>query len=52
MSTKPQGLSTRGRPEAPNRAPNLDGSTPVALYVYVEDVDETIERAAAMARES
>jgi PhnB protein len=32
-------------PEAPNRAPSHDGSTPVALYVYVEDVDETLERA-------
>ena len=26
-------------PEAPNRAPSPDGSTPVALYVYVENVD-------------
>ena len=32
-------------PEAPNRAPSQDGSTPVALYVYVENVDETLERA-------
>jgi PhnB protein len=32
-------------PEAPNRAPRPDGSTPVALYVYVENVDETLERA-------
>jgi PhnB protein len=32
-------------PEAPNRAPSPDGSTPVALYVYVENVDETLERA-------
>ena len=31
--------------EAPNRAPAPDGRTPVALYVYVEDVDETVERA-------
>ena len=32
-------------PEAPNRAPSRDGSTAVALYVYVENVDETLERA-------
>lgn len=32
-------------PEAPNRAPASDGRTPVALYVYVENVDETVERA-------
>jgi PhnB protein len=32
-------------PEIPNRAPSPDGSTPVALYVYVENVDETLERA-------
>ena len=34
-------------PEAANRAPALDGSTPVALYVYVQDVDETLDRAVA-----
>jgi PhnB protein len=34
-------------PEAANRAPALDGSSPVALYVYVEDVDETLVRAVA-----
>ena len=32
-------------PEAPNRSPAADGSTPVALYVYVENVDQTVERA-------
>lgn len=32
-------------PEAANRAPALDGSTPVALYVYVKNVDETVQRA-------
>jgi PhnB protein len=31
-------------PEGPNRAP-AGGTTPVALYVYVENVDETVERA-------
>jgi PhnB protein len=34
-------------PEAPNRAPSRDGSTPVAFYVYVENVDETLEQALA-----
>jgi PhnB protein len=34
-------------PEATNRAPAMDGSSSVALYIYVEDVDETIERAVA-----
>jgi PhnB protein len=34
-------------PQAPNRAPALDGSSSVALYVYVENVDETVERAVA-----
>ena len=32
-------------PEAPNRAPAPDGRTSVALYVYVENVDETVARA-------
>jgi len=34
-------------PQAPNRAPALDGSSSVVLYVYVENVDETVERAVA-----
>jgi len=34
-------------PEAANRAPAPDGSSPVALYVYVENVDETVDRAVA-----
>jgi PhnB protein len=34
-------------PEIPNRAPSGDGSTPVALYIYVENVDQTLERAIA-----
>jgi PhnB protein len=33
--------------EATNRAPALDGSSPVALFVYVEDVDDTVARATA-----
>ena len=30
-----------------NRAPATDGSTPVVLYLYVDDVDATAERATA-----
>jgi uncharacterized glyoxalase superfamily protein PhnB len=32
-------------PQITNRAPKLDGSSPVALYAYVEDVDAAVERA-------
>ncbi len=32
-------------PDASNRAPAMDGSSPVALYIYVDDVDETVRRA-------
>ena len=34
-------------PQIPNRAPSPDGSSPVALYVYVEKVDDTVARARA-----
>jgi PhnB protein len=34
-------------PGLPSRAPQLDGSSPVVIYVYVEDVDKTVERAVA-----
>lgn len=34
-------------PEVANRAPSPDGSSPVVLYLYVEDVDRTAERAVA-----
>jgi PhnB protein len=34
-------------PAIPTRAPQLDGSSPVVIYVYVADVDETVERAVA-----
>ena len=34
-------------PALPSRAPQLDGSSPVVIYVYVEDVDATVERAVA-----
>ena len=31
----------------PSRAPAPDGSSPVVIFVYVEDVDRTVERAVA-----
>jgi len=31
-----------------SRAPNTDGSSPVVIFVYVADVDQTVERAVAM----
>ena len=34
-------------PQVTNRAPELNGSTPVVVYVYVEDVDATLEKAKA-----
>jgi PhnB protein len=34
-------------PTLPSRAPNPDGSSPVVIFVYVEDVDETVQRAIA-----
>ena len=34
-------------PTLPGRAPAADGSSPVVLFVYVEDVDQTIDRAVA-----
>ena len=34
-------------PGLPSRAPPPDGSSPVVVFVYVEDVDATIERAVA-----
>jgi PhnB protein len=34
-------------PTLPSRAPNVDGSSPVVIYVYVEDVDATVGRALA-----
>jgi PhnB protein len=35
-------------PSLPIRAPAPDGSSPVVLFVYVEDVDETVGRAVAL----
>jgi PhnB protein len=34
-------------PTLPSRVPPLDGSSPVVVFVYVEDVDKTVERAIA-----
>ena len=34
-------------PSLPSRAPKPDGSSPVVIFVYVEDVDKTLERAIA-----
>jgi PhnB protein len=34
-------------PTLPSRPPAPDGSSPVVIYVYVEDVDKTVERAVA-----
>jgi PhnB protein len=34
-------------PQVANRAPAPDASSPVVLYVYVSDVDETVRRAMA-----
>jgi PhnB protein len=34
-------------PGLPSRPPASDGSSPVVIYVYVEDVDKTVERAIA-----
>jgi PhnB protein len=34
-------------PTLPSRAPSPDGTSPVVIFVYVKDVDQTIERALA-----
>lgn len=34
-------------PSLPSRAPNPDGTSPVVIFVYVPDVDSTVERAVA-----
>jgi len=34
-------------PTLASRAPTPDGSSPVVIFVYVEDVDQTVERAIA-----
>lgn len=35
-------------PNLPSRAPGMDGSSPVVIFVYVPDVDGTVERARAV----
>ena len=35
-------------PSLPSRAPVADGSSPVVIYIYVEDVDQTVERAVSL----
>ena len=34
-------------PSLPSRVPQPDGSSPVVIYVYVENVDQAVERAVA-----
>jgi PhnB protein len=34
-------------PTLPSRAPTADGSSPVVIFVYVPDADQTVERASA-----
>lgn len=34
-------------PSVASRAPNPDGSSPVVIYVYVENVDQAVDRAVA-----
>lgn len=34
-------------PTLPSRAPTPDGSSPVVIFIYVPDVDKTVERATA-----
>jgi len=34
-------------PTLPSRAPKADGTSPVVMFVYVEDVDQAVERAMA-----
>jgi PhnB protein len=34
-------------PSLPSRVPIADGSSPVVIYIYVENVDQTVERAVA-----
>lgn len=38
-------------PTLASRAPEPDGSSPVVIYVYVEDVDKVVERAVAAGAE-
>ena len=39
-------------PSLPSRAPASDGSSPVVIFLYVEDVDRVVERASALGAET
>ncbi len=48
MTIGPAMLMIEGEwPTLTSRAPEPDGSSPVVMFVYVEDVDQTVERAIA-----
>jgi PhnB protein len=48
MALGPAMIMVEGEwPSLTSRAPKPDGSSPVVIYVYVEDVDQTVERALA-----
>ncbi len=48
LTIGPQMIMIEGEwPTIPSRAPTPDGSSPVVIFVYVEDVDRTLERAVA-----
>jgi PhnB protein len=48
MTIGPEMIMIEGEwPTLPNRAPKPDGSSPVMIFVYVEDVDDAVARAAA-----
>lgn len=48
MTIGPAMIMVEGEwPTLTSRAPKPDGSSPVVIFVYVEDVDKTVERAIA-----
>ena len=48
MTIGPQMIMIEGEwPTLPSRAPTPDGSSPVVIFLYVENVDQTVERAVA-----
>jgi PhnB protein len=48
MTIGPEMIMIEGEwPTLPSRAPKPDGSSPVMIFVYVEDVDKTVKRATA-----
>lgn len=38
-------------PTLPSRAPNSDGSSPVVIYLYVDDVDARVQRSLSFGAE-